>query len=105
MNKVVAANIKRIFWGNLTYILKSIEVKMADKSIRLPDNIAGKYYITEDCINCGLCEAIAPDNIKYEEALGAQIVYKQSDSPTEDEQMQEAIESCPTTAIGDDGDI
>lgn len=78
---------------------------MADKSIRLAGNIAGKYYITEDCINCGLCEAIAPDNIKFEEDLGAQIVFKQPDTPTEDGQLQEAIESCPTTAIGDDGDV
>ena len=78
---------------------------MADKSIRLAGNVAGKYYITEDCINCGLCEAIAPENIKYDETLGEQIVFKQSASPTEDEQLQEAIESCPTTAIGDDGDV
>ena len=29
---------------------------------RYQDNVVGKYYVDYDCIDCGLCSEIAPQN-------------------------------------------
>ncbi len=76
---------------------------MAEQSKRLPENISGKYYIDSECINCGLCIEIAPGIFKLDEISQNQYVYKQPSLPSEIVILKEAIESCPTEAIGDDG--
>ncbi len=77
---------------------------MAELSLRLPENVPGKYYIDEECINCGLCVEIAPNCFSFDESKQIQYVSKQAKLPSEINQMEEAIDSCPTEAIGNDGD-
>jgi len=76
---------------------------MAERSKRIPDNISGSFYVDRECIDCDLCRETAPENFQRNEDEGFSYVYKQ---PTTEEELrlcQEALESCPVEAIGDDG--
>ncbi|MCB2153507.1 ferredoxin [bacterium] len=77
---------------------------MADKDAKLPENAAGKFYVDDQCIDCDACRATAPDNFERDEEQGYSYVSKQ---PANDAELQlciEAMEGCPTEAIGDDGE-
>ena len=76
---------------------------MADPDDRLPDNVPGKWYVDSNCIDCDVCRTTAPDNFKANEDEGYSFVSKQPANDDEVSQMEEAMESCPTEAIGNDG--
>lgn len=76
---------------------------MADKENRYPDNVAGVYYVDDQCIDCDLCRETAPDNFTRNDEGGHSYVYKQPETDAEREQCIEAMEGCPVEAIGDDG--
>lgn len=76
---------------------------MANLLEKHPENIVGKYYIDEECIDCELCNDIAPDLFFESPEKGYHYVGKQPESESEIGLVIEAIESCPTEAIGDDG--
>ena len=76
---------------------------MADKETRNPDNVDGKYYVDDSCIDCDVCRQTAPDNFGHNEDEGYAFVTKQPESEDEEDLCKEAIESCPVEAIGDDG--
>ena len=78
---------------------------MADKNIKYPDNVAGKYYVDETCIFCNLCESLAPDNFRAQDDGTHDVCYKQPSTPDEEAACEEAMAGCPVNAIGDDGDI
>ena len=75
---------------------------MADKNNKVEGNIAGKYYVDNDCTGCVLCESEAPENFKLNNK-GMASVFKQPSKDSENEQCKSALESCPVEAIGDDG--
>jgi ferredoxin len=77
---------------------------MADKANRYPENVAGKYYVDNQCIDCDLCRETAPGNFKRNEDGGYSYVFKQPASPDEEARCKEAKEGCPVEAIGNDGD-
>jgi len=74
---------------------------MADKSKKVSDNVPDKYYVDENCIGCGLCTSTAPSVFVLNNDEKA-YVQKQ---PTQEElaDVEAALESCPVSAIGDDG--
>ena len=76
---------------------------MADIEYKYPDNVPGKYYVDEECIDCDLCRQTAPDNFERNEDGGYSYVYKQPVNANEEELCIEALEGCPVEAIGDDG--
>jgi len=76
---------------------------MANFLEKLPENLQGKYYVDEECIDCELCHDIAPDNFFEQTEKGYHYIGKQPETETEIGLVEEAIESCPTEAIGDDG--
>ena len=76
---------------------------MADAANKYSENIAGKYYVDNQCIDCDLCRETAPDNFKRNEDGGYSFVYKQPASPEEEARCKEAKEGCPVEAIGDNG--
>ena len=75
---------------------------MADIANKYSDNVPGKYYVDNQCIDCDLCRETAPNNFSRSDDGGYSFVYKQ---PTTEEegQCKEAKEGCPVEAIGDDG--
>lgn len=76
---------------------------MADVDDKLEDNVAGKYYVDSSCIDCDVCRTTAPNNFAANEDEGYSFVSKQPENDDEIAQVDEAIESCPVEAIGDDG--
>jgi ferredoxin len=80
------------------------DTEMADRSDKVPDNVAGKYYVDGNCIDCDVCRETAPNNFRANEDEGYSYVFKQPADDEEEAQCQEAMESCPVEAIGDDGD-
>ena len=76
---------------------------MADKEDKWAENVEGKFYVDEQCIDCDLCRETAPDNFTSEIDGGYSYVYKQPESDEELELCVEAMEGCPVDAIGDDG--
>ena len=76
---------------------------MADIDDKLADNVAGKWYVDSNCIDCDVCRTTAPNNFEANEDEGYSFVNKQPENDEETELMEEAMESCPTEAIGDDG--
>ena len=77
---------------------------MADKNNKYPENVAGKFYVDDQCIDCDLCRETAPDYFARNEDGGYTYVKKQPANGEGVAQCTEALEGCPTEAIGDDGD-
>ena len=76
---------------------------MADLDDKVEGSVDGKYYVDTSCIDCDVCRTTAPNNFEANEDEGYSFVNKQPENDEETEQMEEAMESCPTEAIGDDG--
>jgi ferredoxin len=77
---------------------------MADREDKNPENVAGKFYVDTQCIDCDLCRETAPNNFMRAEDEGYSYVFKQPENDEELAQCREAMEGCPVEAIGDDGD-
>lgn len=73
---------------------------MADKNSKWADNVPGKYFVDEQCIDCDACRTEAPDNFRRNEQKGYSYVYKQPTSGDEDSRCQAALDACPVEAIG-----
>ena len=70
---------------------------------RYLDNVAGRFYVDDQCIDCDLCRETAPNNFTRNEDGGYSYVFKQPTSPDEEALCKEAMEGCPVEAIGNDG--
>jgi ferredoxin len=79
------------------------QTKMADAANKYPENVDGKFYVDDQCIDCDLCRETAPANFKRNDDGGHSFVYKQPESPEEEALCKEAMEGCPVEAIGSDG--
>ena len=77
--------------------------KMADAANKYPENVEGKFYVDDQCIDCDLCRETAPANFRRNDDGGHSYVYKQPESPDEETLCKEAMEGCPVEAIGSDG--
>jgi len=72
-----------------------------------PLNAKGKYYVDQNsCLICEDCFHAAPNNFAYnnDDEYGY-FVTKQPETPEEEAQCQEAMQSCPIESIFDDGEI
>lgn len=76
---------------------------MADKNQKNPENVLGRFYVDDTCIDCDLCRNIAPKFFKRHDG-GYSYVYRQPQTPEEIVQAEEARASCPTETIGNDGE-
>ena len=77
---------------------------MADARDRLAENVSGKFYVDSQCIDCDVCRVTAPSNFRRDEAKGYSYVFRQPENAEERAQCEEAMDSCPVEAIGDDGE-
>lgn len=76
---------------------------MADIHDAFPENVEGPYYVDEQCIACGICPTEAPDHFKMSDDEAHAYVYKQPENEEEESSCDDALNSCPVSAIGDDG--
>src|SRR6266480_2159579 len=54
--------------------------KMADAANKYPENVDGKFYVDDQCIDCDLCRETAPANFRRNDDGGHSYVYKQPES-------------------------
>ena len=71
---------------------------MANPKKRLPENVAGDFFVDATCINCDTCRQIAPAS--FEEARDYAYVYQQPHDRAERRLAIRALLSCPTGSIG-----
>ena len=79
---------------------------MADVANKYPENVPGKYYVDNQCIDCDLCRETAPDNFKRNDDGGYSFVYKQPASPEEEaaaRKPRKAARSKPSVTTGHNG--
>lgn len=77
---------------------------MAEIEDKVIDNVEGKFYVDEQCIDCDLCRETAPDYFRANEDEGYSYVYNQPSDEEGISECMEALEGCPVEAIGDNGD-
>ncbi|MFM8418717.1 MAG: ferredoxin [Verrucomicrobiota bacterium] len=76
---------------------------MADIANRYPENVPGKFFVDNQCIDCDLCRETAPKNFTRWEEGGYSYVHKQPETKEEVDLCMEALAGCPVEAIGSSG--
>ena len=78
---------------------------MAEQSKRVAENVAGRFYVDDTCIDCELCRETAPANFHLK-AKGRRysFVARQPDGPAEVAACLASMDECPVEAIGSDGE-
>ena len=76
---------------------------MADLEDKVPESTEGAYYVTSDCIGCGVCLDTAPDHFKMNADESNAYVCKQPDTDEEKSACEDALSDCPADAIGNNG--
>ncbi len=71
---------------------------MAQLSRRLPQNVAGEFYVDDSCIDCDTCRQIAP--AIFRDHGGQSSVFHQPANPGEIHRALMALVCCPTASIG-----
>ena len=84
------------------YRMASNSPTMAILTDRVPQNIAGKYYVDATCIDCDLCRSTAPEFYGRTED-GLSFISKQPVSAEDIAAVEEAMDACATSSIGCDG--
>jgi len=72
---------------------------------RLPKNVAGKFFVGEECDGCAYCGAVAPENFDFDKPTNTYYVAVQPRNADEEEVVREAMEDCPVDAIKADENI
>lgn len=78
-------------------------MRMANKNDKNEGNAPGAFYVDSSCIDCDLCRDTAPTVFRRNEELGQSIAFRQPETPEELLMATEAMQSCPTESIGNDG--
>lgn len=76
---------------------------MADKNIRLAQNVSGPFYVDSTCVDCDICRNAGPQFLTRDDEAGVSFVYRQPMTPEEILAAEEVLRSCPTDSIGNDG--
>ena len=71
---------------------------MATLEERLPDNVAGDFYVDRTCIDCDTCRRIEP--AVFEEGDGHSFVHAQPATEDSRRRALMALVACPTSSIG-----
>lgn len=74
---------------------------MADRNMQNPENIAGRFFVDDSCIDCDQCRSNAADFFAREDSRGYSYVYRQPETEEEIAVAREAMEGCPSESIGE----
>jgi ferredoxin len=77
---------------------------MADPLQKVPENVPGRFYVDETCIDCELCREKAPAHFTRQDRGRYSFVFRQPRDGDEEAACRAALDECPVEAIGDDGD-
>ena len=75
---------------------------MANPKKRVPENVAGDFFVDSTCIDCDACRQIAPS--VFGEAVATSFVKAQPVSSADRRNALQALLACPTGSIGCLGD-
>jgi ferredoxin len=76
---------------------------MANLTERLRQNATGPFYVDATCTDCDLCRSLAPAFFRRDDETGYSVVHRQPVTPDEITVAEDAMNSCPTESIGNDG--
>lgn len=76
---------------------------MATLAEKVSLNATGRYYVDSTCIDCDQCRAIAPEIFGRSDD-GLSFVKRQPVTAEEIASTDEALDSCATQSIGNDGE-
>ncbi|MBL8018617.1 MAG: ferredoxin [Leptospirales bacterium] len=76
---------------------------MADPKHKQPENANGKWYVDSTCVPCHVCLDEASDLLSYAHDESHVYFKKQPENAEETKRAANAMQACPTEAIGDDG--
>ncbi|MBD0325096.1 MAG: ferredoxin, partial [Pyrinomonadaceae bacterium] len=71
---------------------------MAKLAERLPENVAGDFFVDASCIDCDACRQIAPT--VFRDHGDQSSVYHQPSTPEETRLALMSLVACPTSSIG-----
>ncbi|HEX3558141.1 MAG TPA: MBL fold metallo-hydrolase [Pyrinomonadaceae bacterium] len=71
---------------------------MANPAKRLPENVAGDFYVDDSCIDCDACRQIAPTVFRDHGEQSS--VFRQPETDEEIRRALMSIVACPTSSIG-----
>ena len=71
---------------------------------RAPENVPGKYFVSDECMDCDLCRETAPTIFARHDPGGYSYVRKQPETPDEEALVRECVQGCCVSTIHDDGD-
>ncbi|HEV7243295.1 MAG TPA: MBL fold metallo-hydrolase [Thermoanaerobaculia bacterium] len=71
---------------------------MADPALRLPENVAGDFFVDSTCIDCDACRVFAPT--VFSDERDQSFVFHQPETDEERLAAQKALITCPTSSIG-----
>jgi ferredoxin len=75
---------------------------VADKTSKWPNNVVGRFFVDQSCIDCDACRSEAPSHFTRDDEHGYSYVYRQPKTPEEEAACRAAMEACPVEAIGKD---
>jgi ferredoxin len=76
--------------------------RMADQNHIPSQNVPGRYYVDDTCIDCDLCRSEAPEFFARHDPDGFTYVHRQPITEEEITKAEQARLSCPTDSIGND---
>src|SRR5580658_5756225 len=71
---------------------------MANWKKRVPENVAGEFFVDSTCIDCDTCRQLAPGI--FEDAGNTSFVQAQPQTPAQTRDATLALLACPTGSIG-----
>jgi ferredoxin len=72
---------------------------MEERASKLPNNVPGDYFVSEDCDGCAYCGMVAPENFEFDKPSNTYFIARQPQTEGEMEMVREAMEDCPVDAI------
>ncbi len=67
--------------------------------MKLPSNVPGEYFVSEECDGCAYCGMVAPETFDFDKPTNTYFVCRQPETQDEFELVSEAMEDCPVGAI------
>jgi len=79
---------------------------MADKNIKVPENVPGPWYVDTTCTPCRTCMEVGGVDalLKYNDDETYVYFYRQPETPEEVAIAEETEAVCPQAAIANDGE-
>src|SRR5690242_16289489 len=71
---------------------------MADRALRVLENVEGAFFVDSSCIDCDTCRQLAPAT--FADQGEHSYVYRQPRNREEERMALHALAACPTSSIG-----